>query len=165
LSAYKLKDVEGVHFLFIGDGAEREKLKKMKEDLNLTNVTFLPMIKKTELRKYYSIADLMLVPLRNLPLFDSALPSKLFEILAMKKPIIITVKGEAKKLVENAGVGKFAEPENPDDMAEKILEAYNSPEWVKQAGERGRVFVEENFNRDKLAAEYLKLLEKTASKS
>jgi glycosyltransferase involved in cell wall biosynthesis len=165
LAASKLKDIEEIRFLFIGDGAEREKLKKMKEELKLTNVTFLPMIKKTELRKYYSIADLMLVPLRNLPLFDSALPSKLFEILAMKKPIIITVKGEAKKLVETAGVGKFAEPENPDDMAEKIKEAFNSPEWVKQAGERGRVFVEENFNRDKIAAEYLKLLEKTASKS
>ncbi len=107
----------------------------------------------------------MLVPLRNLPLFGSALPSKLFEILAMKKPIIITVKGEAKKLVENAGVGKFAEPENPDDLAAEILDVYNNPQWLKEAGEKGRTFVEENFDRDKLAIDYIKLLEKTASKS
>ncbi len=100
----------------------------------------------------------MLVPLRNLPLFDSALPSKLFEILSMKKPIIITVKGEAKKLVENAEVGKFAEPENPDDLAAKILETYNDPEWLKDAGEKGRTFVEKNFNRDKLAKNYLDIL-------
>ncbi len=165
LAAEKLKNEKNIHFIFIGDGAEKEKLKQMKKELGLTNVTFLPMIKKTELRKYYSIADLMLVPLRNLPLFDSALPSKLFEILAMKKPIIITVKGEAQKLVENAGVGKFAEPENPDDLARKILEAYNDPKWIKTAAEKGRTFVEQNFNRDKLASEYLKLLKDNISEN
>ncbi len=165
LAAAKLKSEEKILFLFIGDGAEKEKLKKMQRDLSLTNVIFIPMIKKSELKSYYSISDLMLVPLRNLPLFDSALPSKLFEILAMKKPIIITVKGEAKKLVENAGAGKFAEPENPDDLADKILEAYKNPEWLIIAGEKGRAFVEQNFDRDKLASDYLTLLKSIVSKN
>ena len=164
LAAEKLKENKDIHFLFIGDGAEKEKLFKMKSELQLDNVTFIPMIKKAELKKYYSVTDIMLVPLRDLPLFDTVLPSKIFEILAMKKPIIITVKGEAKKLVENAGGGKFAEPENPDDLAEKILETYNNPEWLKEAGEKGRTFVEKNFNRDKLAKNYLDILKDITKK-
>jgi len=164
LAAEKLKHIEKIHFLFIGDGAEREKLIKIKNEKQLNNVTFLPIVKKTDLKKYYSIANVMLVSLKNISLFRSVLPSKIFEILAMKKPIIITVLGEAEKLVEKAGAGKFAEPENPDAIAEKILEAFNNPEWINQAGENGRKFVEEYFNREKIAKDYLKMLREITQK-
>ncbi len=164
LAARNLQNNEKIHFLLIGDGAESEKLKKIKEEFNLENVTILPMIKKEELRRYYSIADVMLVPLKNIPIFESVLPSKIFEIMAMKKPIILSVKGEAKKLVEQAGAGKFAEPENPNDLAEKITEAFENPEWIKQAGENGRSFVEKYFNRKKIAKDYLDLLSDSLKK-
>ncbi len=164
LAAYKLKDNAKIHFLLIGDGAEREKLNRMKKEFQLTNVSILPMIKKSELKKYYSISDLMLVPLRNLPLFDSALPSKMFEIMAMKKPILTTVKGEAQKLVENAETGKYAEPENPEAMAEAIKEIYLNRDWLKIAAANGRNYVENHFDRDKLAADYFLLLKSVGDK-
>ncbi len=160
LAAEKIKDKKEIHFLLIGDGAEREKLVEMKSELQLTNVTILPSVTREQLKNYYSISDLMLVTLRGLDLFSSALPSKMFEIMAMGKPILHTVDGVARELLDKEEIGKFVEPENPDKMANAILELYKNHSWLVNAGNKARKFVTENFNRDLLAQNYLTELEK-----
>ena len=105
------------------------------------------------------MASVILVTLRDLPLFKGALPSKMFEIMAMAKPIIISVDGEARDLVENkAKSGIFAKPENPEDLKEKILYLYKNKSLCKKLGENGRQYVEQNFDRNKLADNYLKII-------
>ncbi len=160
LAAEKIKDKKEIHFLLIGDGAEREKLIEMKSELQLTNVTILPSVTREQLKNYYSISDLMLVTLRGLDLFSSALPSKMFEIMAMGKPILHTVDGVARELLDKEEIGKFVEPENSDKMANAILELYKNHSWLVNAGNKARNFVIENFNRDLLAQNYLRELEK-----
>ena len=157
-SAKLLVEKDSLHFLFIGDGADREKLKEYKNLNNLNNVTILPPVQKNELIKYYSISDVLLVPLRNLSLFDSALPSKMFEIMAMAKPIIHTVDGEARILLENEDAGKYVKAENPEELAETILSISDNNEWLIKAGKNGRRLVEEKFNREILAKKYFKIL-------
>jgi len=108
---------------------------------------------------YYSICDIVLITLRDLPLFQCVIPSKMFEIMAMSKPIIITVDGEARDLVENqAKSGIFAKPENPEDLKDKIIYLYNNKQLCNKLGINGRRFVEQNFDRDKLADKYLKII-------
>ena len=153
-----LKDESNIHFLLIGNGADRGKLLALKNELKLDNVTILKPISKEELVDYYSISDLMLVPLRKLSLFDSALPSKMFEIMAMGKPIIHTVDGEARKLLERENVGKYVEAENYKELANTILAARNDHEWQTEASKNGRRLVEEKFNRNDLASVYLRIL-------
>jgi len=155
-----LKDNNKIHFLFIGDGADREKLVNFKETQNLSNVTILKPIPKKDLVRYYSISDIMLVPLRKLSLFESALPSKMFEIMAMGKPILHTVDGEARKLLETEGIGKYVEAENSEALANTILTIVDNPEWLAEAGEKGRMLVKERFNRNDLASEYLQMLKR-----
>ncbi len=157
-AANLLKEEEDIHFLFVGDGAKKEELVQKSRQLNLPNVTFKEKATKKEVVSYYALTDALLVSLRKIDLFLNALPSKLFEIMAMNKPILLSVDGEARQLIESIPAGLFAEPENPKDLVAKILYLKEHPEEQKQFGNNGRQFVIDHFNRKELADQYLEIL-------
>jgi glycosyltransferase involved in cell wall biosynthesis len=109
-----------IHFLFIGDGAERNNLLKKKETEHLENVTILAPVPKETVKQYLSILDISLINLKKSNLFKSVIPSKIFETAAMQIPIIIGVDGEARTIVEEYEAGIFFEPENEQDFLEKL---------------------------------------------
>jgi glycosyltransferase involved in cell wall biosynthesis len=109
-----------IHFLFIGEGAEKNSLTEKKERDGLTNVTILPPVPKEAVRRYLSILDISLINLRKSELFKSVIPSKIFENAAMQIPLIIGVDGEAREIVEKYEAGIFFEPENEQDFLEKL---------------------------------------------
>lgn len=109
-----------IHFLFLGEGAKKQELLVQKEYLKLENITMLPSVTKQEVAKYISIIDIGLVNLKKSETFKSVLPSKIFELCGMHKPILLGVEGEAKKLVNEYQVGLSFEPENKKDFLEKI---------------------------------------------
>ncbi len=157
-TAQQLKDEKEILFLLVGEGAEKENLKRKAKRLALKNVVFLDQIDKKQLPEYYALSDVILVTLRDLPLFRSVIPSKIFEIMAMARPILISVDGESRKLVEQAQAGIFCQPENPQEMKDKILYLKAQPELRRELGRNGRHFVEEQFDRNKLADRYQELL-------
>ncbi len=160
LEAAKLYgDDDRVVILLIGEGAEKENLKKQAKSLKLKNVLFYDQIGKQELPEYYEMSDIILVTLRNLPLFRHVIPSKIFEIMAMERPILISVDGESRKLVESAGTGIFSEPENPQALKDKLDYLLANPQKRSEMGRNGRDFVCAHFNRDALADRYLQLIE------
>ncbi len=112
--------LENYKFLFIGDGARREYLLKMKEQLGLKNVIFTGMISKKEIREYISILDIALVNLKKSEDFKKVIPSKIFELTSMQKPILLGVEGEAKKIIEKYEAGICFEPENEEDFVKKL---------------------------------------------
>ncbi|WP_368662551.1 glycosyltransferase family 4 protein [Zobellia laminariae] len=123
--ADKVKD-ESVHFLFVGAGAEKDNLLKLKENLGLKNVSLLPSVQKKQVKEYLSIIDVGLVNLRKSDTFKSVLPSKIFELAAMHKPILLGVEGEAKELVEQYNVGLSFDPENETEFLRAIERLKNS---------------------------------------
>jgi len=153
-----LKNFEKIQFLIIGQGAEKEILVRKRDELKLGNVIFLNSVEKKSLPEYYGLCDVLLVPLRKLELFEKVIPSKIFEIFAMGKPIIISVNGEARKLVEEAEGGIYSEPENEIELKNKILYLYENPELLNELGLNGRKYVENNFDRSILAQKYLDLI-------
>lgn len=120
LKSAKLIQDKDVHFLFLGTGAERDNLLKLKEKLELDNATMLDSVPKSEVRKYISILDVGLVNLKKSKTFESVIPSKIFELAAMHKPILLGVNGESREMVEEHAVGVAFEPENSTDFIEKI---------------------------------------------
>jgi len=149
-----------IRFLFIGEGAEKKNLIQKARSLNLDNVVFLDQILKDELPEYYAISNMVLVTLRNLPLFKCVIPSKIFEIMAMAKPILISVEGESQNVVvENAKAGISVAPENAQDLARQIIQIHENKELLYTLGGNGRKFVERYFDRNKLADRYLKLIQ------
>jgi glycosyltransferase involved in cell wall biosynthesis len=102
-----------------------------------------------------SAADVAVIPLKRLDLFKGAIPSKIFENLAMKKPILLGVEGEAKQLfIDEGNCGLAFIPEDANDLAKQTMALYNNRCNLKQLGENGYQYVEKKFTRDKIANEF-----------
>lgn len=158
-SVLKRKNRDDVVFLMVGDGARREKLEAMSKHLGVDDrVKFLGIVPKEDLPKIMASSDAMLVHLKKDDLFETVLPSKIFEIMAMQRPIIMGVRGEARAIVNEAHAGISMEPECEEDLVAAIERLADNPELADELSESGRKFVSEFYNRDKLADEYLDIL-------
>lgn len=157
-AADRLRDHPNIVFVMAGDGSERKRLEQELIDRQLPNVRILGQLPKADMPKLWSVSDVSLVLLRKLDLFLTVIPSKIFESMAMKKPIILGVQGESQGIVEEAGAGICIEPENVEQLVESILHLSNSQDICEQFGRQGAVHVKANFDRSKLAATYERLL-------
>jgi glycosyltransferase involved in cell wall biosynthesis len=147
-----------IHFLFIGDGAEKNNLLKQKEELKLSNVTMLSSVSKQEVVEYLSLMDYALVNLRKNDTFLHVIPSKIFEAAAMKKPILLGLEGETKKIIQQFNAGICFEPENELDFIgkiEKIIDV-NIQEDLKIGCEKLAI----EFDRNLIARNMLEDLKK-----
>jgi len=149
---------EDLAFAFFGDGPEKEKLARFARDCALGNCHFLPSQPTARMPAIIGSFEVALVPLRKLELFKGALPSKMFEAMAAAVPIIVSIDGEARALVQKAQAGVFVEPENPEAMAAAIIELYRDPERLTALGMNGRRYVVEHYDRQKIAERFERLL-------
>jgi glycosyltransferase involved in cell wall biosynthesis len=158
-AAEKLIDKTHIKFILVGSGPEKEKLEKMKFDKQLSNVYFFDAVSKLQMPQIVQASDVSVIPLRKLDLFLGAIPSKIFENLAMEKPVILAVDGEARELFVNQGqCALYSEPENTDDLIKNVVLLANDSNLRKTLGEKGRTYVEQSFNRNTIAQNFHKLL-------
>ena len=158
--AKKLK-ASNYHFLFIGDGAERNSLLRKKQVENLSNVTLLESVSKSEIKNYLSIIDVSLINLKRDELFKTVIPSKIFESAAMGIPILLGVDGEAREIIEKYKAGLFYEPENETDFINKLA-LIIKPE-LKESFIIGGKNLANDFDRKKLAMTMLNHLRNVGS--
>jgi glycosyltransferase involved in cell wall biosynthesis len=158
-AAKKLEGDPTIHFLFVGEGAEKEGLKRLASDLRLPNVTFIDQQARERLLSFYRASDVGVVPLKRLPIFKKVLPSKLFELMGVGRPVICGVEGEAAELVTAAGPGLCVEPESVDALVEAVRWLRGDRELRARMGESGRSFVLARYLRSALAQQYLRALE------
>ena len=150
-AAESLRDRTDIRIVLVGDGTAKADLVAQAQMRDLKNVTFLDPRPYDLMPLLLAGADVCLVPLRKMTLFEGALPSKMYEAMACARPIILGVEGEARRLVEqDAGAALAVEPENATALASAILYLYEHPEVAQLLGQRGRMFVEEQFDRDQL---------------
>ncbi len=149
-AALQLKKKD-ILFLMIGTGPEETILKDFVRSHNITNVIFTGEIAKENMSEYLSLSDCGIIPLKKIEVFERTIPSKLFDYMSANLPIILGVKGEAKEILENSDTGIYYEPENVDDLVEKILYLKENNLLLKKFSENGRKTVSEKFNRMKLA--------------
>ena len=157
-AAERLQYRKDILFVIVGDGAQKHAIQKLVVSRGLQNVKVLPGVTKDKIRDYYALADINLVTLKKACLFETVIPSKIFEIMAMGRPILTTVDGECRQIIEAADCGLFVEPENVEKMSATILDLTQKREMLKNMGENGRLFVEERFSRDVLAQNYIDIL-------
>jgi glycosyltransferase involved in cell wall biosynthesis len=153
-AANLLKNQPDIRFLFVGDGAEKQDLVKLKEKMGLDNVIMADQKPKKLMPAIWQLTDLSLVHLKKDDLFKTVIPSKIFEALAMGKPIILGVEGESAELLRNSGGGVTVEPENAQQMADAILKLSQNPELCEAMATEGKKYVGENFDRAKLARDF-----------
>jgi colanic acid biosynthesis glycosyl transferase WcaI len=136
-----------MQFVLIGGGVEVQRLKEEKNRLNLSNVIFIPRQPFNKIGSFLSMADVLLVHLKDDPLFRMTIPSKTQSYMAAGKPVLMAVKGDASDLINMAGNGITCEPENVDDIARCVIELYNMPRAdLKEMGLNGRRYYEKNLS-------------------
>ena len=134
----------------------KESLLKFKDELGVGNVTMLESIPKDEVPRYISILDVCLINLKKSPLFETVIPSKIFENASMGIPILMGVEGEAKAMVESYHAGLCYEPENFDDFEAKLLRLLDPSVYMscKQGGRN----MAADFDRNVLARRMLEVI-------
>lgn len=158
-AAKKLKERTHYKFVLLGNGPEKQKLLEQKQHKKLENVIFIDSVSKTEMPFVLKSVNAAIIPLKKLDLFKGAIPSKIFESLAMKVPVLLGVDGEARRLfVDQGKCALYFEPENVDELVKKIGELSADINLAKQLGENGRNYVSEHFNRDTIAKKFLEQL-------
>lgn len=156
-------DARDVRFMFLGDGAEKASLKALAAERNLDNVFFLDSVPRDDVVRYWSLVDLAAIHLKRTPLFETVIPSKLFECMAMGVPVLHGVAGESARIVEREECGVLFEPENADDLADQILKLVTDPERRKHLSQRGREAAA-RYDRAALALDMLRALEAVAKR-
>lgn len=156
--AKNLREYKNIEFVFVGEGAEKDKLKQIVSEEEIINVQFIDAQPKEEIPEFYNLSDLCLIPLKNIELFKTFIPSKMFEIMACGIPIIASLEGEAAQILEDSKAALVVQPDNPNEIARAIEELINDKEKYSQMKANGPEFVEKNYSRNKLAERYLELI-------
>jgi glycosyltransferase involved in cell wall biosynthesis len=157
-------------FLIVGDGAERKNLESATQRHGLESwIRFTGRLPKHEMPQILALAQCLLVHLRRSELFETVIPSKLFEAMAMERPILLAVRGEAEQIVRQANCGIVIEPENDEQLVEAVIRLNEDSQLLSELSASGRAFARRHYSRSALAEEYLRLLtrigapDKTAS--
>lgn len=150
-AAHALQD-ERIRFILIGDGPEKGMLIRQAQEMQLANVNFLDSRPGHEIPPLLAVADMIVVPLRlNIP---SAVPSKLYEAMASAKPAIVVSVGEAAMLTNEFQLGRAIEPGDIAALVAAIQELAGDAALRRQMGQRGRLAIEQHFNREHIAQRF-----------
>lgn len=149
-----------VSFVFLGGGVDVDRLKARAAELGLSNVVFLSPVPMSNVGPYLAAADALLVHLRDDPLFEMTIPSKTQAYMAMGKPLLMAVRGDAAELVNRAGAGVLAEPENADSIADAASTlAGMPPEELQRMGNRGKAFYDRELALQIGVSKFVRLFE------
>jgi glycosyltransferase involved in cell wall biosynthesis len=163
LHAARMLQAQGrsdIHFLIVGDGAALDNLRKTASEQQLDEfITFTGRVPKERVADYFALTGACFVHLRKQDLFKTVMPSKVFESLAMARPVILGVQGFAAEFLRKSGGGICIEPENPHALLQALDQLRANPNLRQSMAETGRNYVLKFFDRDALAEEYLGLLQ------
>jgi len=155
LQAAKLLEDTNVLFLLIGQGMEKQRLKKLAIDMEVSNVRFIDSVPKKDVFKYILASELGASVLKKVDTFKTVYSNKTFDYMSCKIPVLMAIDGVSRQLVEEAQCGVYVEPENIEDYNKKIRDYLKDNHRLKQEGLNGYHFAKANYDRDVLAKKYI----------
>jgi len=165
-AAALLQDLPLVQFVLVGDGIALPGLQQAVAARSLTNVRFLGRHPAQDMPGIYALADVLLVHLKDDPLFRITIPHKTLTYLATGKPILAAVAGDTARLVVSTGAGIDCPPGNPLELARAVRQLHGlSQADRQQMGKQGRTAASSGFGRDKLVGQIEALLLRVISAS
>jgi glycosyltransferase involved in cell wall biosynthesis len=159
------KLLRNINFYIIGEGAKKNELIKKAKELKINNIYFINNLSWQEIVDINQSIDMHLVHLIDSDEFKKVIPSKIFESMALKKPIILGVKGESEKIIDKARCGFKITPENEKEFAEVISNIINKKYLINDFGENGFNYLVRNNSRTILADKMIKSISKIISRN
>lgn len=159
-AATRLRDQPHLRWLILGEGAARAGLEQRAIAAGLTNVTFHDFVPHAEVLAWTGACDVAVVHLKPDPLFKTVIPSKIFEAMALERPILMAVEGEAADLVRQAGAGVCIPSGDSYAMADAALNLAANPADRASMGRSGRLAAERHHSRRSKAEALLRVFER-----
>jgi glycosyltransferase involved in cell wall biosynthesis len=160
VAAQLLQDCPDVQFVIVGDGIALPRLKEAAEAQNVKNIRFLGRYQAKDMPGLYALADVLLIHLKDDPLFQITIPHKGFAYMASGRPILAAVKGDAANVVMEAHAGISCEPEDPHTLAETVRHFSKMTEGeLQEMGKRGLEAVRTKYSREYLVSQIEKVLQ------
>lgn len=154
------RENKDIKFVLIGTGEKRNELIEWSKERHLDNIEFLPLQTRDTIPHYISLCDVALIPLRNLPLFRTVIPSKIFEFMASGKAMIVGIpRGECTKIIEKYQCGIVIEPENSTALSNAITSVYNDRNLLLKLSQNSKRAALD-YERTKKADEMISYIEK-----
>lgn len=157
-SAILLKNDDSVEFLFVGGGSTEDELIKICIDNNLSNVKFLGSFPMDELSEIVNLCDVSIISFKDLPILYTNSPNKLFDSLSAGKPIIVNSAGWTKDIARKYNCGYYVNPNNPEELAEKIKFLQKNPEVMIQMSSNSRKLAEEKYDKSILSKKFVEVV-------
>jgi len=159
-AAELVKECDQIVFLMVGAGAARKLLIEEAQKHGLSNIVFVESQPKSAMPSWWSICDVALIHLRNVPLFGTVIPSKMFEAMGMGLPLLVaSPKGEASAIVEREGVGLWVPAGKPDELAITVRRLSQEPRLVQEFARRS-LAAAPNYTRERQAQRFIMVLER-----
>ena len=148
--ANRMKDSKQIKFLIVGGGSMLNKLIRIKKKNKLDNLIFFGHKNKYEMRNYFSVADFMILTLKDRKIFNNTVPNKLINYLFLGKPIISFASGEACEIVQNANCGFVLKNKNILE-AEKLIKKISKLKLNKKNffGRNAKKYYQDHFSNKK----------------
>lgn len=159
-TAKLMKDDASVQFVFLGGGSTERKLKTICQKENLKNVIFLPKTPMKETSKIVNCCDVSIISFKDIPILYTNSPNKLFDSLSAGKPIIVNSAGWTKDLVEEGRCGFYVDPNQPRDLADKLVYLKCNPTVCEEMGRHARKLAEEKYDKSILTIQFAQTIEK-----
>jgi glycosyltransferase involved in cell wall biosynthesis len=155
---------DDIKFCLVGDGANRSSLEAITAERDLqSHIVFTGRLPKEQMAAVLASSNVVLIHLKKCDLFTTVIPSKIFEAMAMGRPLIMGVDGEAREIVQASGSGLDLSPGDAVGLAQIVCRLADEPELLAELGQAGRKFVAANYTREELALRYLKMLTAVAN--
>lgn len=159
-------DTPEARFVFVGGGIERDRLARRAHAEGLANVLFLPRRPPERMGALFAQADVLLVHLKDDPLFRITIPSKMQAYMVAGKTILMAVAGEAAQLVAEAEAGVTCEPDNPEQIAAAVASLARMPkEELARLGANGARYYADNMSLAIGAARFDRIFRSVAAVS
>lgn len=139
----------GVVLTLVGDGVVKAELRALASGLGAENVRFHDPVPRERMPEVYAHADFALVSLKDMPVFRGTIPSKFQAVLSAGVPVITTVQGDVRRLVEEGSTGLTADAESVESLegAFRAAAALSSAERSAMS-RRGREMYDTLFSRE-----------------
>lgn len=149
---------EKIYLLFAGAGGMENHLKQRCKNESIRNVLFLGSFDMDDIAELVNIADCSIITFKDLPILKTNSPNKFFDSLSAQKPIIVNSNGWTKDLVENNNCGAFVNPNNPEDLANLLIEWKSNPAKLKEMGINSRMLAENKYDKKILVNKFMNLI-------
>lgn len=162
-AADRLREYTDIVVAIVGGGKELPRLRRLIESMNLRNVRFISAQPKSLMPEVLAAADVCIATLKDIPMFRTTYPNKVFDYMAAGRPTLLAIDGAIRDVIETSAGGLFVPPGDDRALGDAILKLRTSSALRQTLGENARTYVTQHFDRDTQATQLADVLQRAVN--